>query len=62
MLVEGSGIGRYIYFEEWRETRNEAEYPVKTIYEMMYSLQCYLRFQRKKPLFPIDKKGCDFVI
>ena len=46
------------FFEEWRETRNE--YPGKTIYEMICSLQCYLRFQRKGSLFLIDKKGCKF--
>ena len=33
------------------------KYPGKTIYEMICSLQCYLRFQRKGPLFLIDKKG-----
>lgn len=27
---------------------------------MICSLQCYLRFQRKGPLFLIDKKGCKF--
>ena len=36
------------------------KYPGKTIYEMICSLQCYLRFQRKGPLFLIDKKGCKF--
>ena len=44
------------------EVRKEdgQEYPGKTIYEMICSLQCYLRFQRKGPLFLIDKKGCKF--
>ena len=44
------------------EVRKEdgQEYPGKTIYEMICSLQCYLRFQRKEPLFLIDKKGCKF--
>ena len=34
------------------EVRKEdgQEYPGKTIYEMICSLQCYLRFQRKGPL------------
>ena len=36
------------------------EYPGKTIYEMIRSLQCYLRSQRKGPLFLIDEKGCKF--
>ena len=39
---------------------DEQEYPGKTIYEMICSLQCYLCFQRKGPLFLIDKKGCKF--
>ena len=44
------------------EVRKEdgQEYPGKTIYEMIFSLQCYLRFQRNGPLFRIDKKGCKF--
>ena len=44
------------------EVRKEdgQEYPGKTIYEMIFSLQCYLCFQRKGPLFLIDKKGCKF--
>ena len=44
------------------EVRKEdgQEYPGKTIYEMICSLQCYLHFQRKGPLFLIDKKGCKF--
>ena len=44
------------------EVRKEdrQEYPGKTIYEMICSLQCYLRFQRKGPLFLIDKKFCKF--
>ena len=44
------------------EVRKEdgQEYPGKTIYEMICSLQCYLRFQRKGPLFLIDKKCCKF--
>ena len=43
------------------EVRKEdgQEYPSKTIYEMICSLRCYL-FQRKGPLFLIDKKGCKF--
>ena len=36
------------------------EHPGKTIYEMICSLQCYLRFPRKGSLFLIDKKGCKF--
>ena len=36
------------------------EYPGKTIYEMICSIQCYLRFQRKAPLFLIDRKGYEF--
>ena len=36
------------------------EYPGKTIYEMLWSLQCLFRFQRKGPLFLIDKKDCKF--
>ena len=36
------------------------EYPGKIIYEMTCSSQCYLRFQRKGPLFIIDKKGREF--
>ena len=46
------------------EVRKEdgQEYPGKTIYEMICSLQCYLRFQRKGPLFRIDKKVVNFVI
>ena len=27
---------------------------------MICSLQCYLRFERKEPLFLIDKNGCKF--
>lgn len=44
------------------EVRKEdgQEYPSKTIYEMICSLQCYLRFKCKEPLFLIDKKGCKF--
>ena len=44
------------------EVRKEGgqEYPCKTIYEMICSLQCYLLFQRKGSLFLIDKKGCKF--
>ena len=44
------------------EVRKEdgQEYPDKTIYEMICSLQCYLRLKRKEPLFLIDKKGCKF--
>ena len=44
------------------EVRKEdgQEYPSKTIYEMICSLQCYLRFKHKDPLFLIDKKGCKF--
>ncbi|XP_067055650.1 uncharacterized protein [Acropora muricata] len=40
-------LGRFV-----AEVRKEAgqEYPGKTIYEMICSLQCYLRFQRKGPL------------
>ena len=40
-------LGRFV-----AEVRKEdgQEYPVKTIYEMICSLQCYLRFQRKGPL------------
>ncbi|XP_067054073.1 uncharacterized protein [Acropora muricata] len=50
-------LGRFV-----AEVRKEdgQEYPGKTIYEMICSLQCYLRFQRKGPLFLIDKKGCKF--
>ena len=40
--------------------QDEQEYPGKTIYEMICSLQSYLPFQRKGPLFLIDKKGCEF--
>ena len=36
------------------------EYPGKTIYEMICSSQCYLHFERKEPLFLIDKKGYKF--
>ena len=45
------------------EVRKEdkQEQPGKTIYEMICSLQCYLRFQRKGPLFLIDKKDCKFL-
>ena len=44
------------------EVRKEdgQEYPSKTIYEMICSLLCYLRFNCKEPLFLIDKKGCKF--
>ena len=44
------------------EVRKEdgQQYPAKTIYEKICSLQCYLRFQRKGPLFLIDKTGCKF--
>ena len=40
-------LGRFV-----AEVRKEdaQEYPGKTIYEMIRSLQCYLRFQRKGPL------------
>ena len=40
-------LGRFV-----AEVRKEAgqEHPGKTIYEMICSLQCYLRFQRKGPL------------
>ncbi|XP_067029455.1 uncharacterized protein [Acropora muricata] len=40
-------LGRFV-----AEVRKEdgQEYPGKTIYEMICSLQCYLRFQRKGPL------------
>ena len=50
-------LGRFV-----AEVRKEdgQECPGKTIYEMICSLQCYLRFQRKRPLFLIDKKGCKF--
>ena len=50
-------LGRFV-----AEVRKEdgQEYPGKTIYEMICSLQCYLRFQRKGPLFLIDNKGCKF--
>ena len=41
--------------EVWKE--DGQEYPGKTIYEMICSLQCYLRFQRKGPLFLIDKSN-----
>ena len=50
-------LGRFV--AEVRK-EDEQEYPGKTIYEMICSLQCYLRFQRKGPLFLIDKKGCKF--
>ena len=36
------------------------DYPGKTIYETICSLQSYLRFHRKGPLFLIDKKCCEF--
>ena len=36
------------------------EYPGKTIYEMICSFQCYLRFLRRGPLFLINKKGRKF--
>ena len=44
------------------EVRKEdgQEYPAKTSYEKICSLQCYLHFQRKGPLFVIDKTGCKF--
>ena len=44
------------------EVRKEdgQEYPAKTIYDKICSLQCYLHFQRKGPLFVIDKTGCKF--
>ena len=44
------------------EVRKEdgQEYHAKTIYEKICSLQCYLHFQRKGPLFVIDKTGCKF--
>ena len=44
------------------EVRKEdgQEYPGKTSYEMICSLQCYLRFQRKGALFLIVRKGCKF--
>ena len=50
-------LGRFV-----AEVRKEdgQDYPGKTIYEMICSLQCYLRFQRYGPLFPLDKKGCKF--
>ena len=50
-------LGRFV-----AEVRKEdgQEYPGKTIYEIICSLQCYLRFQRKGPLFLIDKIGCKF--
>ena len=43
----GFFLGRFV-----AEVRKEdgQEYPDKTIYEMICSLQCYLRFQRKGPL------------
>ena len=51
-------VGRFV-----AEVRKEdgQEYPGKTIYEMICSLQGYLRFQRRGPLFLIDIKiGCKF--
>ena len=50
-------LGRFV-----AEVRKEdgQEHPGKTIYEMICNLQCYLHFQRKGPLFLIDKKGCKF--
>ena len=40
-------LGRFV--AEVRK-KDGQEYPGKTIYEMICSLQCYLRFQRKGPL------------
>ena len=44
------------------EVRKEdgQEYPGETIYKMTCSLQRYLRFQRKGPLFLTDKKSGKF--
>lgn len=44
------------------EVRKEdsSEYPGKTIYEMISSLQGYLRHCCKRDLYLIDKKGCKF--
>ena len=36
------------------------EYPGKTIYEMISSIQSYLRKGCKRDLYLIDKKGCSF--
>ncbi|PFX23721.1 hypothetical protein AWC38_SpisGene11730 [Stylophora pistillata] len=44
------------------EVRKEdgQEYPGKTLYEILSSIQMYLRVQRKRNITWIDKKGCTF--
>ena len=50
-------LGRFV-----AEVRKEdgQEYPGKTLYEILSSIQMYLRVQCKRNITLIDKKGCTF--